>query len=112
MLLTLLVAQDANNYDASKRDAARFASTAIAYLGALALAYVAVSAAADLDGLLTRENAERLLVAPVLTVAVVPFLYAVTWWSQREQRKLDGERVHRLKETWPDKPLTDDERAA
>jgi hypothetical protein len=64
------------------------------------------------DRLLTRENAERLLVAPVLTVAVVPFLYAVTWWSQREQRKLDGERVHRLKETWPDKPLTDDERSA
>ena len=75
----------------------------------LALTYVAVSAATDLDGLLTRENGERLLVAPALTLAVVPFLYAVSWWSQREQRKLDEQRVRRLKEAWPDKPLADSE---
>jgi hypothetical protein len=112
VLLTLLVTQDADKYDPSKRDAARFANTAIAYLGVLALTYVGVSAATDLDGLLARENAESLLVAPALAVAVVPFLYAVSWWSQREQRKLDEDRVRRFKETWPDKPLADDERAA
>lgn len=115
VLLTLLVTQDADKYDPSTRNAARFAKTAIAYLGVLVLAYVAFSAATDLDGLLTRENSERLLVAPALAVALVPFLYAVSWWSQWEQRKLDERfRRHRrlLDETRPEEPLADSDRAA
>jgi hypothetical protein len=42
----------------------------------------------DLNGFLTGENAEDLLVAPALTLASVPFLYGVAWLSRREQENL------------------------
>jgi hypothetical protein len=52
------------------------------------LAYVAFSALSDLGGFLTRDNAEKFLVAPALTVAFIPFLYCVGWLSRREQGNL------------------------
>jgi hypothetical protein len=52
------------------------------------LIYVTVSALVDLDGFLTRENAEKLLIAPALTLAVIPLAYAVAWYSKREQERL------------------------
>jgi hypothetical protein len=52
------------------------------------LAYVAFSALTDLGGFLTRENVEKFLVAPALTVAFIPFLYCVGWLSWREQANL------------------------
>jgi hypothetical protein len=52
------------------------------------LAYVAFSALSDLGGFLTRDNGERFLVAPALTVAFIPFLYCVGWLSRREQANL------------------------
>jgi hypothetical protein len=52
------------------------------------LAYVAFSALSDLGGFLTRDNAEKFLVAPALTVAFIPFLYCVGWLSRREQANL------------------------
>jgi len=57
-------------------------------IGLLFLAYFAVRAISDLDGFLTRENAERFLVVPALTVAFVPFLYGVAWASKRKQENL------------------------
>jgi hypothetical protein len=42
----------------------------------------------DLDGFLTGENAEKLLIAPALTLAVIPLAYAVAWYSKREQQRL------------------------
>ena len=53
-------------------------------IGLFFLGYFAVRAISDLDGFLTRENAERFLVVPALTVAFTPFLYLVAWYSQRE----------------------------
>lgn len=89
VLLTLLFMQQGGHWnDPASPNAARFARKATTWLGAFALAYVTFAAATDLDGLLTSENAERLLVAPALAVSLVPFLYAVSWWSDREQRKL------------------------
>jgi hypothetical protein len=114
VLLTLLVTQGADKYDPSKRSAARFADSAVAYIGVAALAYVAFSATTDLDGLLTRENAGRLLVAPALAVALVPFLYAVSWWSRREQENLRKRcrarqaRIAEGEETGPEEPLADE----
>jgi hypothetical protein len=52
------------------------------------LAYVAVSATRDLDDFLARETGEDFLVAPSLTLAVVPFLYGVAWVSRREQENV------------------------
>jgi hypothetical protein len=52
------------------------------------LIYVTASALVDLDGFLTRESAEKLLVAPALTLALIPLAYAVAWCSKREQDRL------------------------
>jgi hypothetical protein len=60
----------------------------IAAVGLLYLAYVFIKALGNLDGFLTRENAEDFLVGPALTIALIPFLYVVAWLSLREQRTL------------------------
>jgi hypothetical protein len=57
-------------------------------IGLFVLAYFAIRAITDLDGLLTRERVEALLVAPALTLAFIPFLLAVAWVSRREQERL------------------------
>jgi len=46
--------------------------------------YVAVRAFSDLRGFWTRENAEDFLIAPVLTLALVPLLCLVAWLSRGE----------------------------
>ena len=48
----------------------------LAVIGSVLIAVTAVRALADLHGLLTRANAEALLISPVFTLAVIPFLYA------------------------------------
>jgi hypothetical protein len=53
-------------------------------IGAVLLLTFAVSALSDLDGFFARETAEDFLVVPVLTVALIPFLYVVAWYSRRE----------------------------
>ena len=50
--------------------------------------WVAVEAATSLKSLLTRENAEDLLLAPALTLAFVPYLQLVAWRSRRELENL------------------------
>ncbi len=50
--------------------------------------WVAVEAATSPHALLTRENAEDLLLAPVLTLAFVPYLQLVSWHSRRELESL------------------------
>jgi hypothetical protein len=72
--------------DPAKRKVAERVTT---YLGFFLLTYVAVKAVTDLDGLLTRDTLEGLLVAPSLTVAFVPYLYCVGWIVRREQENLD-----------------------
>jgi hypothetical protein len=52
-------------------------------------AYVAVRGVGDLlDGAVSRERAEEFLVGPALTIALIPFLCAVAWWSRRERENL------------------------
>jgi hypothetical protein len=53
-------------------------------IGFALMVYVAVSAIGNLDGLLTRENGEKFLLAPALTLAFLPFLYGVARLSRRE----------------------------
>lgn len=53
-----------------------FIDHVVVTIGLLYLVYFVVRALTDLDGFLTRENAEELLVGPALTVALVPVMYA------------------------------------
>ncbi|TML62909.1 MAG: hypothetical protein E6G22_07180 [Actinobacteria bacterium] len=57
-------------------------------IGLLLLAYFVVKAILNPANLFTREHAERLLVAPILTFAFVPLLWAWGWISRREQENL------------------------
>jgi hypothetical protein len=75
----------------------KFVDWVLAYIGLFYLGYFLIKALGNLDSFLTRENAEDFLVGPALTVALIPFLYAVAWVSQREQRTL-RERPRRLRQ--------------
>jgi hypothetical protein len=57
-------------------------------IGVFLFASFAVRALSDLDAFLTRETAERFLVVPALTLAFIPFLYLVAWFSPWEQARL------------------------
>jgi hypothetical protein len=85
VLLVLLVVQSDASGDPRVR---RLSERVIAAVGLLYLAYVFIKALGNLDGFLTRENAEDFLVGPALTIALIPFLYVVAWLSLREQRTL------------------------
>jgi hypothetical protein len=74
--------------DSAYAQARSFIDGVLVAIGLSLLAYVAFSALTDLGGFLTRENAEKFLVAPGLTVAFVPFLYCVGWLSRRERANL------------------------
>ena len=57
-------------------------------IGVGLMLYVAVRALGDWGGFWTRENAEDFLVAPVLTLALIPFLCLVAWVSRWELENL------------------------
>ena len=57
-------------------------------IGLALVTYVIVRAIVDPPSIFTRENAEMLLVAPVLTIAFVPLLAALGWISRYERNKL------------------------
>ena len=66
--------------DPTHAPAQRFSSGVITTIGFGLLAYVLVSVFSDLSGFLSRENAEDFLLAPVLTLASFPILFAVVRW--------------------------------
>jgi hypothetical protein len=58
--------------------------------------WVAIGAMTDLNGLLTRENGERFLLTPVLTLVLTPLLYCCGWISRGEQDD--------LRKRWQERP--------
>lgn len=66
----------------------RLIDSALLAIGVALLLYFAARALTDLDGLLTRENAEELLIVPAMTLAFIPLLVVVAWVSRREQENL------------------------
>jgi hypothetical protein len=75
-------------YDPEHAPVRKAVDGVLATIGFILLGYAAVVAILDPSGLLTRENAETLLVAPALTCAFVPLLWAWAWVSRREQENL------------------------
>lgn len=57
-------------------------------VGLLYGGYFVIRVVADLDGFLSRTNAEDFLVGPALTIALIPLLLGAAWLSRREQRNL------------------------
>jgi hypothetical protein len=57
-------------------------------LGLIYLAQFLGAALRDEEGFLTRGHAEDFLVGPVMTLALIPFLYGAAWVSHREMENL------------------------
>jgi len=73
-----------------------FIDGVIATVGMIYFGYFVASAVRDPGGLVTRESAEDFFVGPVLTVALIPFLWSVAWLSRRQQDKLHKQVRARL----------------
>jgi hypothetical protein len=66
----------------------KFLDRVLVVIGIGVMAWVIVTAATDLHGLITREHAEGLLLAPCFTLAFVPFLYGMWRWSRWDQERI------------------------
>jgi hypothetical protein len=64
--------------------AERIMSRALMLIGLFLLVAFAMKAIFNPGDLFTRDTAERFLIVPVLTIALVPYLLAVAWYSRRE----------------------------
>jgi hypothetical protein len=87
-ILLLVGMQVVVAYEASLAEAKKLFDGALTTIGLLLLIYVVVEATHDPGSLFSRENAETVLIAPVLTFAFVPLLWAWAWLSRREQENL------------------------
>jgi hypothetical protein len=65
----------------------RLLDRVLVIIGLSGMTWVLVEALTDLHGLLTREHAERLLLAPAFTLAFIPFLYAICRLSRWDQER-------------------------
>jgi hypothetical protein len=62
----------------------KFVESVLVVIGLFYFGYFLIRVFSDFGGFLTRDHAEEFLVGPVLTIALIPFPYAVAWCSQRE----------------------------
>lgn len=67
----------------------------IGALGLALLAYGVWGIATGFDSFATFENLMRLVLPPALTVAFIPYAYALRMYVRWEQRRLDRRRRHR-----------------
>jgi hypothetical protein len=84
-LVVLLAGVSAISTTAENASAKTFSDRLLTAFGVGLLIWATVEAATDLDGLLTRNRAESFVLAPALTLAFVPFLYAIWRLSRWEQ---------------------------
>jgi len=83
-VLMQIVAASSPSYESARKPI----DGVLTIIGLAFLAYVGVKTVTDPSSLFTRENAETLLIAPALTVAFLPLLWAWAWASNREQENL------------------------
>jgi hypothetical protein len=84
LILLFIGMQVLAEYEPTTAPVRKLINGVLGMIGVGLMLYVAVRALGDLGGFLTRENAEDFLVAPVLTLALIPFLCLVAWVSKRE----------------------------
>jgi hypothetical protein len=88
VVFLFVMLQVVDQYRPTEPRVTQFINGVLIAVGLALIGYVGVSAISNLDGFLTRKNAEDLLAAPALTLALVPFLFVVAWVSRREQENL------------------------
>jgi hypothetical protein len=74
--------------DPRAQSAVPFINGVLIAVGLFLFISFAVKVTTDLDGFLTRDTAERLFVVPAMTIAAIPLLYIVAWYSRREQERI------------------------
>jgi hypothetical protein len=66
----------------------KFIDGVLIAVGLIWFGYFALRVIADVSEFLTRENAEDFFVPPMLTLALLPFVFGAAWFSRREQENL------------------------
>jgi hypothetical protein len=84
LLFLLIGTQVVVEHEPNMAPARKVINAVLGTIGVAVTLYPGVRVLGDWSGFWTRENAEDLLVAPVLTLALVPFLCLVAWESGRE----------------------------
>jgi hypothetical protein len=84
LLLLFIGTQVVAEHEPNMAQVRKIINGVLATIGVGLMLYVAGRALGDWGGFWTRENAEDFVVAPVLTLALVPFLCLVAWESRRE----------------------------
>jgi hypothetical protein len=88
LILVCAVFEGVSKLDAKTLKLAGFFGWVIAVIGFTYLGNFLARALTDLDGFLSRDTAEDFLIGPVLTLAVIPVLYVVSWVSRRQVQAL------------------------
>jgi hypothetical protein len=84
VIIVFVALQAYAQYQPTEAAVRKFIDGVLFVIGLALLLYVAVEVLSDPGGFWTREHAEGFLVAPALTVALVPLLFLVAWYSRRE----------------------------
>ena len=89
-VVSVFLILDAWNQAQSQADprVVRFTDAGLVTIGWLVLLSVLVRIGLQPHDVLSRDTLERLLVVPVLTVALIPFLCLVAWYSRRQVENL------------------------
>jgi hypothetical protein len=74
--------------DPKAQSAVPFVNGVLIAVGLFLFGSFAVKLITDLDGFLSRDTAERFFVVPAMTIAAIPLLYVVAWYSRREQERI------------------------
>jgi hypothetical protein len=88
LILVCSAFEEFSKLDADTLKLAGFFGWVIAVIGFAYLGNFLVHALTDLDAFLSRDTAEDFLIGPVLTLAVIPVLYVVSWVSRRQVQAL------------------------
>jgi hypothetical protein len=65
----------------------RPAEVLLGAIGVAVIGFTLVAVLSDPKGLISTETAERWAVAPVMTLAFIPFLYGVSWYAAASQKQ-------------------------
>jgi hypothetical protein len=91
LLIVFVMSQVYAPYDQNATPATRkFIDVVITLIGITYLSYFLSTVISDPSGFFNRSTAEDMLVGPALTIALLPVLYGLAWWSRREQHQLQA----------------------